>query len=188
MRRIVAVLIIAVHLTAVLAGVLVTGAIVAPAALAATDPNRAQRSTNPCTLLTTAQATTVMGAEPAGSGYRDHGGCSWQTDPTDQANLAYVTLKVQPLKQLLGKYPDVRTYLDRSTTVGIDALRGVGDEAFSTHSALSGPGTSDGMTVRLGKRVLSIGFQRPTPVANPSPELDQIVTIVKGIVPKLRRS
>jgi hypothetical protein len=34
--------------------------------------------------------------------------------------------------------------------------------------------------------VLSIGFQPTTPVANPSPELDQIVTIVKTIVPKLR--
>ena len=175
-------------LTAALASILVTGTIVAPAALAATGSNRARRSTNPCTLLTTAQATRLMGTEPAGSGYHDHGGCSWQTDPTDRANFAYVTLKVEPLKQLLGKYADVRTYLEKSTTVGIDALPGVGDEAFSTFSALSGPGTSDGMTVRVGKRVLSIGFQRPTPVANPSPELDRIVTIVKGIGPKLRRS
>jgi hypothetical protein len=42
------------------------------------------------------------------------------------------------------------------------------------------------MTVRVGKSVLSIGFQPTTPVANPSLELDQIVTILKTIVPKLR--
>ena len=189
---------IAVLLAAILAGILVTSTIVAPGVLGATRSNRARRSINPCTLLTAAQATTVMGVEPVGGAIRDGGGfrlsgldggalCSWQTDPTDRANLAYVTIEVQPLKKLLGKkYPDVRTYLDKSTTVGIDALPGVGDEAFSTYSALSGPGTSDGMTVTVGKNVLSIGFQRTTPVANPSPQLDQIVTILKTIVPKLR--
>jgi hypothetical protein len=178
---------IAVLLTAILAGILVTSTIVAPGAFGATRLNRARRSINPCTLLTTAQATTVIGVEPVGGAIRDRGGCSWQTDPTDRTNLAYVTIDVQPLKKLLGKkYPNVRTYLDKSTTVGIDALPGVGDEAFSTYSALSGPGTSDGITVRVGKNVLSIGFQRTTPVANPSPELDQIVTIVKTVLPKLR--
>jgi hypothetical protein len=178
---------IAVLLAAILAGILVTSTIVAPGVLGATRSSRARRSINPCTLLTAAQAATVMGVEPVGGAFRDGGGCSWQTDPTDRANLAYVTIEVQPLKKLLGKkYPDVRTYLDKSTTVGIDALPGVGDEAFSTYSALSGPGTSDGMTVRVGKNVLSIGFQRTTPVANPSPQLDQIVTIVKTIVAKLR--
>jgi hypothetical protein len=186
------------RIAVLLAGILVTSAIVAPGVLGATRSNRARRSINPCTLLTAAQATTVMGVEPVGGAFRDGGGCSWQTDPTDRANpngdlrralgeVAYVTIEVQPLKKLLGKkYPDVRTYLDKSTTVGIDALPGVGDEAFSTYSALSGPGTSDGMTVRVGKNVLSIGFQPTTPVANPSPQLDQIVTIVKTIVPKLR--
>jgi hypothetical protein len=179
---------IAVLLTVILAGILVTSTIVAPGALGVTRSNRARRSINPCTLLTAAQATTVMGVTPVGGGFRDGGGCSWQTDPADRANLAYVTIKVQPLKKLLGtKYPDVRTYLDKSTTVGIDALPGVGDEAFSTYSALSGPGTSDGMTVRVGKNVLSIGFQGTTRVANPSPQFDQIVTIVKSIVPKLPR-
>jgi hypothetical protein len=94
---------------------------------------------------------------------------------------------VQLVKKLLGKrYPNVRTYFDKSTTVGIDVLAGVGDEAFSTYSALSGPGTSDGLTVRVGKNVLSIGLQRTTPLPNSSPDFDQTVAIVKTIVPKLR--
>jgi hypothetical protein len=171
----------------VLAGTLVTITIAASVAYGATRSTQSLRSINPCTLLTSAQATTVMGADPVGGAFRDHGGCSWQTDPSDRANLAYVTIDVQPLKKLLGKkYPNVHTYLEKSTTVGIDTLPGVGDEAFSTYTALSGPGTSDGLTLRVGKNVLTIGSQRATPVANPSPEFDKIVAIVKSTVPKLR--
>lgn len=178
---------IAILLVGILAGILVTSTVVVPGALGATRSNRAWRSINPCTLLTAPQATTVLGAESVGGAFRYPRGCSWHTNPTDGTNPSYVTIEVQPLKKLLGKkYRNVRTYLEKSTTVGIDALPGVGDEAFSTYSALSGPGTSDGMTVRVGKNVISIGFQRSTPVANPSPQLDQIVTIVKTIVPTLR--
>jgi hypothetical protein len=175
------------RIAVLLAGMLGVSFATAPGALGAIRSDRALRSINPCTLLTDAQATTVMGVAPLGGGSPDHGGCSWQTDPADRTNLSYVTLEAQPLKKLLGKkYRNVRTYLDQTTTVGIDPLPGVGDEAFSTYSALSGPGTSDGITVRVGKNVLTIGFQRMTPVANPSPEFDQIVSVVKTIVPKLR--
>lgn len=141
-----------------------------------------------CKLLTDAQAETIMGTEPFAPGAPDNGGCSWQTDPSDRANgLAYVTLKVEPAKKVLADYDgDLRTYLDESTTVGIDKLRGVGDEAYSTYSALSGPGTADGIWVIVGDQLLHTGFQPVEPVQNPSDELDQIVRIVKKAVAKVR--
>jgi hypothetical protein len=162
-------------------------ATVVTAASAAATPRRA-KPVNECTLLTTAQAATIMGAEPYGRGAPDNGGCSWQTDPTDRANFRYVVVTVKGLAKYLGKYPDVRTFLDKSTTVGIDPLPGVGSEAYSTYSGLSGPGSSDGITVRVGKQVLSVSFQATDRVENPSPELDQIVQIVRKVVAKLRRS
>jgi hypothetical protein len=141
-----------------------------------------------CKLLTVAQAETIMGTEPFGGGSPDNGGCSWQTDPSDRASgLAYVTLKVDAARKVLADYDDdLRTYLDESTNVGIDELPGVGDEAFSTYSPLSGPGTSDGLSVLVGDRLLRIGFQRAESVQNPSDELDQIVRIVKKAVAKVR--
>ena len=141
-----------------------------------------------CKLLTKRQATTIMGAKPYAPGSEDNGGCSWETDPTDRANLAYVTVKVEPLEKYLGTYPSIRSYLDESTTVGIDKLPGVGNQAFSTYSALSGPGSSDGITVRVGNQVLSIGFQATERVENPSPQFDATVEVVKKMVAKLRRT
>ncbi|MCJ7437355.1 MAG: hypothetical protein MUP97_06290 [Acidimicrobiia bacterium] len=162
-------------------------ATVLTAASARAAPRRPKR-VNECTLLTTGQAGTIMGAEPYARGAPDGEACSWQTDPTDRANLRYVVVTVEGLAKYLGKHPDVRTFLDESTTVGIDPLPGVGSEAYSTYSALSGPGSSDGITVRVGKQVLSVGFQATDRVENPSPEFDQIVAIVQKMAAKLRRS
>jgi hypothetical protein len=141
-----------------------------------------------CTLLTPRQAAKIMGAKPYSAGAPDNGGCSWETDPSDRSNLAYVTVKVEPLKKYLGSYPNIRTFLDESTTVGIDELPGVGNEAFSTYSALSGPGSSDGITVRAGKQVLSVGFQATDRVENPSPEFAATVAIVKKMVAKVKQA
>lgn len=148
------------------------------------------RAVDECKLLTDSQARTIMGTEPFGDGSPDNGGCSWETDPSDRANgYAYVTVKVEPAKKLLKRYDgDLRTYLDESTNVGIDPLPGVGDEAFSTYSPLSGPGSADGITVLVGSRVLRIGFQPAERVENPSPALDRVVRIVKKVVAKVRAS
>lgn len=157
--------------------------------LAATVPASARPARiDECKLLTDAQAETIMGTEPFAPGAPDNGGCSWQTDPSDRANgLAYVTLKVQPAKKVLADYDgDLRTYLDESTTVGIDELAGVGDEAFATYSVLSGPGTADGISVMVGNQLLQMSFQPVEPVQNPSDELGQIVRIVKKAVAKVR--
>lgn len=165
---------------------LLSGALVPTFAAGAHATTRRGKSVDECTLLTTAQAATIMGAKPDGPGAPDNEACSWQTDPYDRTNLAFVTVEVQPLAKYRRGYPDVRTYLDESTTVGIDRLAGVGSEAYSTYSALSGPGSADGITVRVGKQVLSVGFQAADRVEKPSPEFDRIVRIVKKMVAKLK--
>jgi hypothetical protein len=142
-----------------------------------------------CKLLTNTQARAIMGTRPVGGATPDNGGCSWQSDPSDRANLTFVTLKVESASKLLARYDDdLGTYLDESTNVGIDPLDGVGDEAFSTYSPLSGPGTADGISVLVGTRVIEIGFQPVEPVRNPSPELDRVVRIVKQVVRKVGKS
>jgi hypothetical protein len=142
-----------------------------------------------CKLLTNAQARAIMGTKPVGGATPDNGGCSWQSDPYDRAHLAFVTLTVEPASKLLARYgDDLQTYLDESTNVGIDPLDGVGDEAFSTYSPLSGPGTADGISVRGGTRVVQLGFQPIASVKNPSPELDRVVRIVKQVVRKVGKS
>lgn len=141
-----------------------------------------------CKLLTAKQAATIMGTKPFSPGAPDNDGCSWETDPTDRAHLAYVTITVFGLKKYLHGKPDIRTEIDESTNVGIDPLPGVGDEAFSTYSPLSGPDSADGITVRVGKQVFAMGFQPVTKVANPSPELDAIIAIVKKAVAKVEKS
>ena len=140
-----------------------------------------------CTLLTQTDAAKIMGVEPYAPGAFDTGGCSWNTDPADRAHFAYVYVKVEGRKSYLGKYPDIHTFLDKSTTVGIDPLRGVDDKAFSTYSGLSGPGSSDGITVAVGKRVLSISFQATQRVVNPSPTFDRVIKVVRRIVARLRK-
>jgi hypothetical protein len=165
----------------VLAGVALSGVVPAGAAPRA-------KSVDECRLLTTKQAEVIMRTEPFGRGAPDNDGCSWQTDPTDRANLAYVTVTVLPLAKYLRDSPDVRTFLDETTTVGIDDLPGVGSEAYSTYSGLTGPGASDGITVRVGKQVMSIGFQPAERIENPSAEFDRVVTIVEKMVAKLKRS
>ncbi len=151
-------------------------------------PAAGARSVSECALLTETQAAKIMGTKPFSSGTPDNGGCSWETDPADRANgVAFVTLKVEPAKQLLERYNgDLRTYLDQSTNVGIDLLPGVGDEAFSTYSPLSGPGSADGFTVLIGKQVLDVGVQPVERLENPSPEFDRVVKIVKKMVAKVR--
>lgn len=148
-----------------------------------------KKTVDECKLLTTKQAAVIMQTEPYSDGSPDNDGCSWETDPTDRANgFAYVTVTVEALKAFLGSHPDVRTAIDESTNVGIDPLPGVGSEAYSTYSPLSGPGTADGFTVRVGKQVLEIGVRPVTSIENPSPELDQVVKIVKKMVAKVKSS
>jgi hypothetical protein len=162
------------------------GVVLVAAAPAAGASNRA---VDECTLLTNAQARAIMGTKPYSVGAPDNGGCSWGSDPYDRTHITFVTLKVQPAAKLLARYDDdLRTYLDESTNVGIDPLPGVGDEAFSTYSPLSGPGTADGISVLVGKRVVEIGFQPVDPVQNPSPAFDRVVRIVKKVVAKVRAS
>lgn len=142
-----------------------------------------------CALLTDAQAESIMQTEPYSAGSEDNGGCSWETDPSDRANgIAYVVLKVEKRKTLLADYGnDLQTYLDESTNVGIDALPGIGDEAFSIYAPLTGPGASSGIEVAVGKRIVSISYQPAERVENPSPEFDKIVKIVKKVVAKVRK-
>ncbi len=144
---------------------------------------------NECKLLTDAQAEAIMGVEPYGKPAPDNGGCSWQTDPYDRETIAYVTLKVEKAAPVLSDYGgDLRTYLDESTNVGIDELADVGDEAFTTYSPLSGPGTVDGVSVLVGKQLLQLGIRPVETVENPSAELDELVGIVKKVVAKVQRA
>lgn len=145
----------------------------------------ARSAVNECTLLTKTQVATIMGTKPV-SKAPDNEGCSWSTDPLDRANLAYVTTKVVPQKTFVRDYPDVRTAIDESTNVGIEPLDGVGSEAFLTYSPLTGEGYVDGVTVRIGKQVLTLGFQPVERVANPSEQLDDIVSVVKKMVAKVK--
>ncbi len=170
---------VALLLTApVLAGTLPAGAAVLGA-----------KTVDECKLLTRKQAAVFMQVKPFDAGAPDNDGCSWQTDPSDRSNgFSYVTVTVLPLAKYLRDYPDVRTFLDESTTVGIDDLPGVGSEAYSTYSGFTGPGASDGITVRVGKQVMSIGYQPAEKIENPSPEFDRVVAIVKKMVAKLKGS
>lgn len=139
-----------------------------------------------CSLLTNAQARTIMQAKPYSDGAPDNGGCSWQTDPYDRLHLAYVTVEVQRRGKVLARYgDDLRRFLEESTNVGIDALADVGDEAFSVYAPLTGPGASSGIEVAEGPWIVSIGFQPSERVENPSPELSRIVKIARKVVAKL---
>jgi hypothetical protein len=75
-------------LSGTLACTLVTAVIAAPTALGEIRSDQPRRSINPCSLLTTAQAATIMGTQPSSDGFPDNAGCSWQTDPSDRVNLA----------------------------------------------------------------------------------------------------
>ena len=134
---------VALLLTApVLAGTLPAGAAVLGA-----------KTVDECNLLTRKQAAVFMQVKPFDAGAPDNDGCSWQTDPSDRSNgFSFVTVTVLPLTKYLRDYPDVRTFLDESTTVGIDDLPGVGSEAYSTYSGFTGPGASDGITVPSASR------------------------------------
>ena len=160
-------------------------AVVAPTSLAGA---RVPSAIDECTLLTNAQARTIMHAKPYSDGAPDNGGCSWQTDPYDRLHLAGVTVKVESRAKVLARYgDDLRTYLEESTNVGIDPLPGVGDEAFSIYAPLTGPGASSGIEVAVGKWILSIEFQPSARVENPSSEFSRIVKITKKVVAKVRK-
>jgi hypothetical protein len=170
-----------------LLAVLAVAAVALPASMASAMPRAL--AVDECTLLTKKQAATIMQAKPFEDGRPDNGGCSWETDPYDRVNYSYVTVKVESLKKFLGgTYPDVRTAIDESTNVGIEPLDDVGSEAFLTFSPLLGEGYVDGVTVRVGKQVLDLGFQPTEKVANPSDELDDVISIVKKMAAKVRSS
>ena len=155
----------------------------------ATERARASQAVDECALLTDAQAKTIMGVEPFGSGSPDNGGCSWGTDPSDRSHLAYVVVNVDPKAKLLKRYGgDLRRYFDESTNVGIDPLPALGKGAISIYDPLTGPGASSGVAIVVGKNVLRIEYQPTDRVLNPSPQFDAIVKVAKKVVAKLRKA
>jgi hypothetical protein len=160
------------------------------AAAGATARASISQAVDECTLLTDAQAKTIMGVEPFGGGSPDNDGCSWGTDPSDRANgFAYVVVNVDPKAKLLKRYGgNLRRYFDESTNVGIDPLPALGKGAISIYDPLTGPGKSSGVAVVVGSNVLRIEYQPVGEIVNPSPRLDAIVKIAKKAVAKLKKA
>jgi hypothetical protein len=139
-------------------------------------------SVDECALLTDEEAAELMLVEPYAPGAPDNDACSWSTDPVDRELFAYVLLEVQPLEEVLdGRYPDYRTYLDESTTVGIEDLTGLGDEAFIVTPALSGIG----IDVVDGEQVVSLSIQPAEPYDADSPEFERAVEIMQEVLDRL---
>ena len=145
-------------------------------------------ASDPCALLTEAEVTEIMAAEPIepdGTPGDDAGVCEWGTDPLDRENLFYVVVRVESLDDATEGYPDLRTAIDESTNVEIIDVDGIGDEAYATKNPLADGGTFDGITMALDDTVLDIGWQSQDPVERDSARAEHVLDIAQEALSRL---
>ena len=145
-------------------------------------------SDEPCAVLTGAEVTEIMGAEPFepdGTPGDEEGVCDWETDPVDRETYFYVTLQVESLDSATEGYPDLRTAIDESTNVEIIDVESLGDEAYATKTPLADAGTVDGLVVAVGDTVLDLGWQAQEPVVRDTPRFEDVLDIARRAVDRL---
>lgn len=145
-------------------------------------------ASDPCALLTGAEVTEIMAAEPVepdGTPGDEKGVCDWETDPLERETYFYMTLRVESLDAATEGYPDLRTAIDESTNVEIIDVDGLGNEAYATKTPLAEPDTVDGLTMALGDTVLDLGWQSQSPVVRDTARFEHVLDIAQKALSRL---
>ena len=137
-----------------------------------------------CTLLTSKQVVTVMGAKPFGRPTPDEHGCTWETDPAKRVKggaYRYVFLEVKTLEDATDGYPDYRSALEDGTRE-IRPITGLGDRAYTGKTVLIPAGTIDSLNAAKGDTVVELNWQAATPVKRGSARYRQILKIERALL------